>query len=85
MITFLHLCIHTGGGTQRDARYQSRCVSSVDDSLYLPTPEKMVRENVKQHLTVVPYKVCFMDLTRLDKFMKQIISVFVPHLDARVN
>ena len=47
-------------------------VLSVDDLLYLPTPEKMVRENVKQHFAVVPYKVCFMDLTGLDEFMKQL-------------
>ena len=48
---------------------------SGDDSLYLPTPERMasesVRENVRLNAVIVPHKVCFMDLTRLDEFIKQ--------------
>ena len=50
---------------------------SDDDSLYRPTPEKMVREAVKQRNTIVPSKVCFMDLTRLDELMKQLNQIRV--------
>ena len=39
------------------------------DSLYLPTPERMVRESMKNP-AIVPSNICFMDLTQLDKFMK---------------
>ena len=40
---------------------------SGDDSLYLPTPEREVRDSIRK---VCPNKVCFMDLNQLDKFMK---------------
>ena len=40
-------------------------------TLYLPTPDRMVRESVRLCAAIVPYKVCFMDLTRLDWFIKQ--------------
>ena len=50
-------------------------VSSVDDSLYLPTPEKMVRENVNQHFAVVPYKICFMELLLCEVVWDQIFIV----------
>ena len=44
---------------------------SADDSLYLPTPERMVRDS-RNNPAIVPSNVCFMDLTQLDKFMKQV-------------
>ena len=49
---------------------------SVDDVLYLPTPERMVREGI-QSTAIVPLNVCFMDLRQLDKFMKQLNEVRV--------
>ena len=42
---------------------------SGDDSLYLPTPERMVRDS-RNNPAIVPSNVCFMDLTQLDKFME---------------
>ena len=54
-----------------DASFASQ---SGDDSLYLPTPERMVRDSIK-NVAIVPSKVCFMDLTQLDKFMKQLNQV----------
>ena len=44
---------------------------SADDSLYLPTPERMVKDSIRG-IAIVPKKVCFVDLTQLDKFMKQL-------------
>jgi len=51
-------------------------IQSADDSLYIPTPERVVREKIK-NIAVVPLKVCFMDLRQLDKFMKQLNEVCV--------
>ena len=31
-----------------------------------------MRDNVRMHAAIVPHKVCFMDLTRLDEFIKQL-------------
>ena len=44
---------------------------AADDSLYLPTAERMVRESMKNP-AIVPSNICFMDLTQLEKFMKQV-------------
>ena len=44
---------------------------SADDSLYLSTPERMVKDSIRG-IAIVPKKVCFVDLTQLDKFMKQL-------------
>ena len=59
---------------------------SADDSMYLPTPIRIVRETIK-NVVIVPSKVCFMDLTQLDKFMKQLneVRVCVPHLVVRAS
>ena len=51
---------------------ESLLSQSGDDSLYLPTPERMVRDNIRMHAAIVPHKVCFLDLTRLDEFIKQL-------------
>ena len=51
-------------------------IQSGDDSLYIPTPERMVREKIK-NTSIVPLNVCFMDLRQLDKFMKQLNEVRV--------
>ena len=42
---------------------------SADDSLYIPTPDRVVR-NKLQYISALPLKVCFMDLSQLDKFMR---------------
>ena len=45
-----------------------------EGSLYLPSPERIVRDRVRG-LSIVPSNICFMDLKQLDKFMKQINTV----------
>ena len=50
----------------------NHCWVSRGMTLYLPTPERMVRESVRTHAAIVPHKVCFMYLTRLDEFIKQL-------------
>lgn len=50
---------------------------SLDDSLYLPTPQRMAKDVLRKNATVLPTKVCFMDLSQLDKFMKQLNEVYV--------
>ena len=49
----------------------SSASESGDDSPNLPTPEREVRDSIK-NVCVVPNQVCFVDLTQLDKFMKQL-------------
>ena len=49
---------------------------SADDSLYIPTPDRVVR-NKLQNISALPLKVCFMDLSQLDKFMKQLNQIRV--------
>ena len=54
------------------------CVESLDDSLFLPTPQREVRNIIRKVTSLTPTKeVCFMDLTQLDKFMKQLNAVRV--------
>ena len=56
-----------------DSSLDESAASAADaDSLYLPTPEKVLREKVRMHATMLPSKVCFMDLTKFDEFMKQL-------------
>ena len=43
-----------------------------DGSLYVPTPQRMVRENLKNVSSNI---VCFMDLNQFDKFIKQVNEV----------
>ena len=57
--------------TEQESFCDSFATESGDDSLYLPTPERKVRESVK-NVCIVPNQVCFMDLNQLDKFMKQL-------------
>ena len=49
-------------------------VESNDGSLYVPTPQRKFRNSIKNG-AVVPSNVCFMDLTQLDKFMKQVNQI----------
>ena len=54
------------------------CDESLDDSLFLPTPQREVRYKIRNVASLTPTKeVCFMDLTQLDKFMKQLNAVRV--------
>ena len=57
--------------TEEESSCDSFVTESGDDSLYLPTPERKVRESVK-NVCLVPNQVCFMDLNQLDKFMNQL-------------
>ena len=41
---------------------------SMVESLYVPTPDRLVKGNI----TSLPLKVCFIDLTQLDQFMKNV-------------
>ena len=50
----------------------------LDDSLFLPTPQREVRDEIRKVTSLTPMKeICFMDLTQLDKFMKQLNAVRV--------
>lgn len=57
--------------TEQESSCDSFATESCDDSLYVPTPERKVRESIK-NVCLVPNQVCFMDLNQLDKFMKQL-------------
>ena len=43
-------------------------VESNDGSLYIPSPQRTVKESIK-NVSIVPSNVCFMDLNLLDKFI----------------
>ena len=49
-------------------------VESNDGSLYIPTPQRKVKESIK-NMSIVPSNVCFMDLNQLDKFIKQVNQI----------
>ena len=49
-------------------------VESNDGSLYVPTPQRKVKEYVK-NMSIIPSNVCFMDLNQLDKFIKQVNQI----------
>ena len=49
-------------------------VESNDGSLYVPTPQRKVRNRIK-NIEIVPSNVCFMDLIQLDKFIKQVNQI----------
>ena len=46
-----------------------------DGSLYVPTPQRLVRENVLIVRNVPSKNICFMDLNQFDKFIKQVNEV----------
>ena len=49
---------------------------SADDSLYIPTPDQVVRKKLlNSTCTGIRLKVCFMDLSQLDLFMKQLNQI----------
>ena len=50
-------------------------MESNDGSLYVPTPQRKVRENIIKNVEMVPSNVCFMDLNQLDKFIKQVNQI----------
>ena len=52
-------------------------MDSLDDSLFLPSPEREVRDKIRNIALAPTKEVCFMDLTQLDKFMKQLNAVRV--------
>ena len=56
-----------------------------DGSLYVPTPQRMVRENVRIVRNVPSKNICFMDLNQFDKFIKQVKYAVVPHLVVKVH
>ena len=43
----------------------------MDDSLYLTTLERLVRRKI-ENIAIVSLKVCFLDYSQLDKFMKHV-------------
>ena len=49
-------------------------VESNDGSLYIPTPQRNVRESIK-NVEIVPSKVCSMDLKQLDEFIKRVNQI----------
>ena len=50
-------------------------IESVDDSIHLSTPPLVFRCNRTIQAVSVAQKVCFMDLTQLDEFIKQLNSM----------
>ena len=50
-------------------------IESADDSIHLSTPPPQFICNHTLQAVSVPQKVCFMDLTQLDKFIKQLNSM----------
>ena len=52
-------------------------VESLDNSLFLRSPEREVRDKIRNVALTPTKEVCFMDLTQLDKFMKQLNAVHV--------
>ena len=60
-------------------------VESNDGSLYVPTPQRKVRERI-ENTSIIPSSICFMDLKQLNKFIKQVNQyVVVPHLVVKVH
>jgi hypothetical protein len=49
-------------------------VESNDGSLYIPTPQRKVRERIES-MSIIPSNICFMDLKQLDKFIKQVNQI----------
>ena len=51
--------------------------SCIDDgSLYVPTPQRMVRANARTCIIKnLPSNICFMDLNQFDKFIKQVNEI----------
>ena len=49
-------------------------MESNDGSLYIPTPQRKVKEHIK-NVSIVPSNLCFMDLNQLDKFIKQVNQI----------
>ena len=47
---------------------------STDGSLYIPTPDQLVRKKLLNS-SCLPLKVCFMDLSHLDMFIKQLNEI----------
>ena len=43
-------------------------VESNDGSLYVPTPQRKVRESI-ENTSIIPSSICFMDLKQLNKFI----------------
>ena len=53
---------------------------TIDDStdggsLYVPTPQRIVRKNARVVRNVLSNTVCFMDLNQFDKFIKQVNEI----------
>ena len=46
-------------------------------SLYVPTPQRKVRNRIK-NIEIVPSNVYFMDLIQLDKWIKYAVIVQIP-------
>ena len=46
-------------------------VESNDGSLYIPTPQRKVKERI-QNVSIVPCIVCFMNFNQLDKQVNQL-------------
>ena len=49
-------------------------VESNDGSLYVPTPQRKVRERI-ENTSIIPSNICFMDLKQLNKFIKQVNQI----------
>ena len=56
--------------TDEDTSDVSFAIESADDSASLPPPPPLIRRTIEA--VTIPRKVCFMDLTQLDKFIEQL-------------
>ena len=53
-------------------------VKSNDGSLYVPTPQRKVRERI-ENTSIIPSNICFMDLKQLNKLIKQVNQIRCMH------
>ena len=61
--------------TNEDPNDESFVIESDDDSSHPPAPPPSFRCSRTIQAVSVPQKVCFMDLTQLDKFVKQLNEI----------
>ena len=45
---------------------------SENESIYVPILDRLVRDRIRNNVSTLPLKVCFMDLTELEKFMQKV-------------
>ena len=70
----IHIIISVSEDSCEETDSLNVTVASNDGSLYVPTPQRKVRESIK-NVEIVTSKVCFMDLKQLDEFIKRVNQI----------